>query len=846
MSNEEFIDTDSIFEFVNKISADYKNDVAFEIRKRVIREKIYYRELVNYIKLTFSFLHKNNVKVGDRVLIWGFNCPEYSISLLSMFSFGIIAVPVDYRTSKELLVKIINQTNPKAALVSRFLSSEFISEKIPDLFYLEDLFEKLQNIKGDNSYKYIKTKDHLCEIVFTSGTTGVPKGVMISQKNILLNSIGLRERLPKLNSYRTISILPLSHMYEQIAGLFVSLSYGAKITYLTTVNSYKLKKAMAEYKPTYLLFVPQMLRIFWERIEEQAKEKNRLNILKKSLQFAGFLPRFLRKVIFMPIHKQFGGHLEFIAFGGAPLDYTVANNFKIMGLNILEGYGATEITAAATYNHNFKELGHVGKPLKGVEIKLDENNQILIKSSCLSRGYYKNEEMTKKVFINGWYRTGDIGKFDKNNNLIILGRDYFKIVLSSGEKVYVEDLEQRINEHPAIKESCVIGLTQDDGDKIHAVLIIKKDFTNISPKRIIAEINGKLESKQQIMSYSTWPINDFPRTPTLKIERGSIKKIIEESLRTGRDIEIKSQASAPVTDLLSILSKISNIPRNKISFKDSLTSDLGFDSLDRGELIANLEEYLGISIDVVNINSKTTVYELQTIIDKTHKSADSVSFSTWQFSKLGEFIRIIFLRLLMFPLHAFFVHLKIKGKQNIKFLKPKTIIIFNHPGVLDGVCILRLLGNHAHKVITPAYANIVKSKPLGLAVELGAGALPLDQSASSLIPLLQYISDLIDDGRILLYAPQGRIQNQPVEDPFKIGIGYFAHELNLPVVPVKLIGYEKIWAPPEKEVLKMKLKELFPKKIGDVVVKVGKPIYPLKSTSPIEMANLIEEQFNKL
>jgi long-chain acyl-CoA synthetase len=266
---------------------------------------------------------------------------------------------------------------------------------------------------------------------------------------------------------------------------------------------------MQDVRPTYLVFVPQLLALFWGRIEEEARNTGKYEKLMKGLFIAKYLPSIVRKFIFRNVHAVFGGKLRFVGCGGAPLNYHIGNNFVHMGFRILEGYGATEVTALATANDGRYGVGNVGKPAKGVEVKLDEDGQILIKSDCISKGYYQNEQKTKEVFRDGWYHTGDIGKFSEDGVLHIVGRNFFKIVLASGEKIYVEDIEKIMVRHPLIKDACVIGLTDGEADKIHAI-IIPKDPKTFDEHAVITEINSWIESKQQIMSHSLWERDDFP------------------------------------------------------------------------------------------------------------------------------------------------------------------------------------------------------------------------------------------------------------------------------------------------------------------------------------------------
>jgi len=835
----------TVSELVTFASIKYRGRVAFEIRRRVIRERVHFQDIPSYTNRVAQLIQSYGIIPGDKVLIWGLNCPEYSLVLLTLFSYGIIAVPIDFRTTPTNIASIIEQTKPTALFLSRLLDDSQIQSKFKTKIVIEDVFTLIKSFEfRANTFPVNTNPESLCEIVYTSGTTGIPKGVMISQKNILSNLISIYPFIPdKHVHHRTISILPLSHMLEQVIGLFVALTVGASVTYMTRVNTYRLRKAMQDVKPTYLVFVPQLLALFWGRIEEEARNTGKFDKLMRGLSIAKYMPKILRRYIFRNVHAVFGGKLKFIGCGGAPLNYHIGNNFVHMDFRILEGYGATEVTALATANDGRYGVGNVGKPAQGVEVKLDEDDQILIKSDCISKGYYQNEHKTKEVFRDGWYHTGDIGKFSEDGVLHIVGRSFFKIVLASGEKIYVEDIEKILVKHPLIKDACVIGLTDGEADKVHAI-IIAKNPKSFDIRSVITEVNSWLESKQQIMSYSLWERDDFPRTPTLKLDRKLIKDIVVKSQTTNDHLEKLLPKAEEYHDIKSILSHISKIEKSKISDTDILTSDLGLDSIDRGELVASIEEHLGVTIDTVAINSKTTVADVAKMITQGKSTEKEMFFNTWQFSWWGEIIRFIILYTFSFPFHSYFVKLNIKNKENLRYLTPGSLIIYNHAGIVDAGCIWRLLGPRAVKSISIAVNTLWIGKFFGCAVEAIGGAIPLDQSGTAMIPFLARTWDLLSGGRYLVMAPQGRMQRGVIQDRFKVGVGFIAQELQCPVIPVKLVGYEDIW--PAPQALFKDFKTMMPRKRGTVDVIVGTPIAYQKLQTPVEIANLIEEELQKL
>lgn len=833
---------DSFRDFITDVSSQYKESVAFEIRRKIVRNKVTYKEIPDYLSKIETLLETKGAHLGDAILLWGLNCPEYALSLLTCFNSGRIAVPIDYRNSEEMIGKVITQTQPKIAFVSKYLNSEFIKTKIPTVIVIEDLFELIVNLQPISDSPASQDTE-LAEIVYTSGTTGEPKGVMITRQGLLENVQAVSERIPRLNRYETLSILPLSHMFEQAIGLLMMLKVGGKIVYLPKVSSLYIVHALEDNRVTHLVFVPQLLSLFLQKIRQKAQEENKLALLEKVLSLSPYLPRFIRKRLFKDIHSLFGKHFQFFGCGGAPLNKSLAQTWEGMGFRILEGYGATEVTAVATFNStDQKKLGSVGKPVSGVTISFDENKEIIIESKALSKGYFNNPEKTKASFSDKGYRTGDMGYFDEQGFLHILGREAFKIVLSNGEKVFAEDIEKKINEQEGVVDSCVVEFPVN-GEIAMKAFVIKDKTKDIPIDTIIKEANQRLESKQQIIYFEVWPYEDFPRTHTLKIDRNKVKAFANQNTTEG----LGQQELVQIKDLYDILANISGVAKERIEETDTLTGDLMLDSLSRVELVAQFEEYLGILIDEAKITPQTTVKDLKDIVQNSKPQALSTHLPTWQFTQWGRQVSYFLTQNIMYPFHGHFVKLEVDGIEHLKSLDPGFIVAFNHPGFLDGVCILRVLAQAGYKdaftLAGKGFWEVKKGRPIRLGLEALAGGIPLYETGHELIKVLQKSSDLLDEGYYMLFAPQGRLQTGGVQDKFKAGVGYIVKELQKPILPIKIVGYEEIWPSPVGGVAAAKPKDFWPKKRGTVRIEIMPPLSPGKNMSPIEIANLLEEQF---
>jgi long-chain acyl-CoA synthetase len=584
--------------------------------------------------------------------------------------------------------------------------------------------------------------------------------------------------------------------------------------------------------------------MLWERIEDKAREKGKYKKLQTALKISQYLPMNLRRFLFADIHKQLGGALQLFACGGAPLDPAIGMNWGRVGIPVIEGYGATEITAIATVNpYRNIRYGSAGKPVEGINLSLDENKEIIIQSEAVSSGYYHDYERTKAVFTSKGYRTGDIGELDSDGFLRIKGRDVFKIVLPSGEKVFVEDLEGQIVKDARVKEVCVVAQRVKNGDRIHAYFILHKDIKD-SLKSIVAEINSSLESKQQIVSYANWLNEDFPRTPTLKVDRKQMFDLANENIKPG-DI-VQKDTAGNFLDIIDVLAKVSGISKEMIKKSDFLASDLGLDSLSRVELVSLAEEYLGLSLDEGKISQKTTVADLMKLV-ACAQNLEEVKLPTWQFTSLGQLVHLLALKIVLFPIHSYVVKLKIR--KRIPLIPKGSIIIFNHPGVMDGVCVLRILAKQRNlKVVTDATASVWENKSiLGPIAEVLVGGLPLYETGQKLFEVLKLNSDLLDQGYNLMFAPQGTMQRSDKEDPFKMGIGYLIKELNRPVTIVRIKDYRGIWPAPKEDIAQAKYKDLWPKRRGEAIVAVSKSINKdWSNMSMIQITNYLEEKYREM
>ncbi|MGH2542987.1 MAG: AMP-binding protein, partial [Ardenticatenaceae bacterium] len=368
--------------------------------------------------------------------------------------------------------------------------------------------------------------DDTAELVFTSGTTGNPKGVILAHRNIAANALMSADAVPPTPKHHPLSILPLSHMFEQTGGLFAPLTGGASLTYISSLRPDVIFDALKTHRITNMSCVPQVLQLFKDGIEREVRRQNKSRQFERLRNVSSRLPLPMRRLLFRKVRQRMGGKFDFFIVGGAFLDPELARWWESLGLKVIQGYGMTEASPVVTCNRlNDRDPDSVGRPLKGVEVKILDDYEILVRGENVSPGYWNDAQATAEAFEDGWYRTGDLGQFDKKGRLRLRGRKKNMIVLANGMNVYPEDIERALTTDPRVKDAVVLGLTKGQDVEIHAVLLTTE--TEGAPDTVRAA-NALLASHQHIHGFTVWPDETFPLTPTLKPKRADIAARLAE------------------------------------------------------------------------------------------------------------------------------------------------------------------------------------------------------------------------------------------------------------------------------------------------------------------------------
>jgi len=532
----------TIKQMLEQKTEKFRDQVAFQMRQDEAYRRITYGEVGELVKRLQPAL---GVEPGDRVILLSENRPEWGISYLAITSLGAIVVPLDAMLQKEELLPLINDSGAKAAVVSEQFKGFVQGTRVEAQTIVMEGFDKLQGPVG-NSRSSVSLDD-VASIVYTSGTTGVPKGVMLTHRNIMSNVTSVVPMFDFSPKDNFLSVLPLHHTFETTAGFLGPFHEGCRITYAESLKSPSILRNMQETGVTVMCGVPLLFQLFYDGIMRNVEEMGKAKAFAVLFAIAKFFKHIiginLGRKLFKVVHKKFGGKIKFFVSGGAALDPDVAKNFDLMGFTILQGYGLSESSPILTCNNlKHNRLGSVGQPIPGVEIRIagtDPVGEILAFGPNIMKGYYKQKELTSRVVVNGWLHTGDVGYLDEENYLFITGRSKDVIVTGSGVNVYPDEIEFVLCKIRAIKEACVMGDKVKSGvrkgtEEVIALIFPDMEYLEKQGKKdekaireVIAsevqELNQRMADFKRIARFVIRK-KELPKTRLKKIKRFELKK----------------------------------------------------------------------------------------------------------------------------------------------------------------------------------------------------------------------------------------------------------------------------------------------------------------------------------
>jgi long-chain acyl-CoA synthetase len=507
-----------------------------------------YRELDRRSRIAAWRLREGlGLQPGDRILTWGPSEPALPAVYLGAMRAGLILVPLDLRMSPDAVQGIVARAEPRRLILGTGSDApdpapaglgDFPTTSVADLVANPDPADESRWLEAVAAWPRPRPED-IWDLIFTSGTTGTPKGVMVAHDNLLATMSAIGGVLPPIE-HRVVTVLPLSHLFEQSIGLIYALSVGADILYVRSRNPRILFEALRSHRVTSMIAVPQVLDLFWSAIEREADKSGRRATFDRLRRVARHLPYPIRRLIFRSVHRRLGGGLRLFVSSGAFLPPALQQAWEDLGVVVVQGYGSSENGFGTCTTPEDHGLGTVGRPMPPVELRIAADGEILFRGPTLFKGYWRDPEATARTMDDeGWYHTGDIGHLDPDGRLILSGRTKDRIVLPNGFKVYPEDLENALRV-AGLRDTVVVETAPG---RIEAVVLRKEADAELAEtpgsrrpaggdrdaaERAIVDAsvkaaNAALGPQQRIAAWRFWPDDDFPRTHTLKIRRDPIR-----------------------------------------------------------------------------------------------------------------------------------------------------------------------------------------------------------------------------------------------------------------------------------------------------------------------------------
>ncbi|MBN2323918.1 MAG: AMP-binding protein [Spirochaetes bacterium] len=765
-------------------------------------------------------LKKAGLKKGERVILGLRPGPSWVIAFFSVLHRGGVVVPIEPDSPQSLLREIVKQTEPSFVISGSKTDPAALSSRHAVCVTEEDIAACREGPPGIPEPVALSDQ---AEIVYTSGTTANPKGVVLTHGNILADlkpleeGIERRKRLIRLcTPLRILCCVPYSHMFGQIAGIFLPVLIGSTVYEAADNDPASLIRQIKRNRIISLITVPRVMRLMKDHFYSFLRANGRMEGFERRYDRLVSLPYPLRWPFFLDVRRFFG--LSFWSFivGGAPLDPDTHEFWRRLVYAVFQGYGLTETAPIVSM---FSPFGHdrasVGRVFPGQSVRISKEGEIQVRGKNVMEGYYKDPEKTAQVLRDGWLSTGDMGTVGEDGLLYIRGRKKEMIVTPDGRNVFASDVEEALGRVDGVRDSLVFGMPHKSGETVHAVLLLDE---SIEPVEAVRTANNSLLPFQKIKGYTVWDAPDFPRTPTLKIRR-------EEVLSRVQSAHAVIQSDNPLEKL---------IPPDAAP-ESRLADDLGLDSLDRIELVLRLEQEYGTSLDESDISPHTTLGDLEKLAQHPRPHT-ALKMPRWNRSLPVRVVRRLLLDGALLPVMRLFCRLETEGLEWIEKGERERILVSNHTSHLDPVAILLALPVRYRKLLCPAMGlnrfgarfagyttgprgedtgNRIKRFFAGLAyrtVTLLFQTYPFPQGAAYR-PSLEYTGELLDAGRWVLVFPEGEVSSDGRVHEFKKGIGMIAAQTRSPVYTVCIDGMEKV-LPPGARFLRR----------GRVVVRFGAPV----------------------
>ena len=792
-----------------------------------------YRELRDRARAVGSLLAGKGVKKGDRVVLSAKNSPAWPITYFGILYAGATVVPVDPAVENDALENIVRESEAGLAFVDREIEIQNLEALQIERALAEDFVE---TVVAQPSLA--PAPEDIASLIFTSGTTGKPKGVMLTHANFTSLIAALAPIFPLNRGDRVLSVLPLHHTFEFTCGLILPLSRGARIAYLDELNGERLGAAMKAGHISAMVGVPALWQLLERRILSQVSARG--PVAKAIFEWAGDLNRMLGKslgvdagkIIFGPVHAALGGNIKYLISGGAALPRETSELFAGLGLHLTEGYGLTEAAPVLTVSKPSPKTksGHVGKPIPGVEVKIDSPDdtgvgEVIARGPNVMLGYTDDEATARVMKEGGWLKTGDLGKLDQQGRLHIVGRLKDVIVTATGENVYPDDVENRLGNVPNILELAIVGV-EKEGDKAGeriACLAVPTAVDDLDraermdrAMRSLKEAIGKLPFGQQPSIVHLYDAS-LPRTATRKVKRIEVQGILRRLIGASQP---PSGENVEVSLVKRAIHSVSGKPLHEIHAHATLQADLGFDSLMLTELLEVLESR-GDAIDPAQLQACRTVEDVERLAgSRAARGASDAretrgASRTQKIDKGDKYENVKLPPIVQEQAKAFIgkfqdlfygdvMKPRVSGRAFIPHNR-NTIVVANHSSHLDMGFVRHALGSYGEDVVSLAAQDYFFGDGLQKAFFENFTNLKALDRKSGLRQSLRQAGEVIEEGKTVLMFPEGTRSETGEIQEFKPMVGHLALTHGVDILPVFLGGTHAAMPKGSKIPLKRKI-----------------------------------------
>jgi long-chain acyl-CoA synthetase len=837
---------ESLLNFVQNY-ASLGGEIAVRQRRGYRMESWTYGQIGEGANRLARELEVRGITKGDAVLLWGENSAEWITAFLGCLLRGVAVVPIDHASSAEFARRVSLEVNAKLIVCAGAHKECGTVPSIP----MESLFATTAKHDSSPYPSPPLSRQDTLEIIFTSGTTAAPRGVVISHGNVLANIEPLQTEIRKYLRYekfvhplRFLNLLPLSHVFGQMLGVFIPSLLAGTVVFIDSLRPAEFVDTIRRERVSIVVAVPRFIESLQREVERLPEREGKIDKFRKNFALAEkehFLRRWWR---FRKVHSRLGWKFWAFISGGAALPKQAETFWNRLGYAVIQGYGMTETTSLISLNHPFRSTqGSIGKVFPGMEVRVDENGEILVRGENVATAYRQNGQILSVAELDGWFRTGDIAETDATGNLYFKGRRKNVIVTPAGMNIYPEDLEKALRAQPGIRDCVVIGLERDGNAEPCAVLLLND--SNGNPAAVIEGANQSLAEYQKIRHSFLWPERDFPRTPTQKPILPRIREVVQNAKGGTTETTLAADSVA------GLIARITGRPVQPGPPDANLETDLHLSSLDRVELMSALEERHQVDLNEAQFQDVTTVAQLEKLLSQGSSAPIQHVFPTWPQHWLVKLLRLTIYYLLAWPATYLLAAPRIRGRENLRGLQGPVLVISNHVTYLDIAWILPALparfrnrlatamgGERLARMRRPSnslslFERFMERLRYFLAVSL-FNVFPLPQQ-SGFLRSFAFAGNLADRGWNVLVFPEGKTAEDGNMMPFRSGIGLLAKQLNIPVVPVYLDG-----------LFDLKQRETIFARPGHVRATIGAPVRFAADQDANEIARELERRVREL